>query len=137
MDAVRPFLILPITLCGVLLGAGVMGVGQAEAQSVASVSPDMPAPMAFNSCIACHTVKKDAVSFGPNLRGVVGRKAGSLDGYQYSAALKAADFTWDAERLDAWISGPKHVVSGTKMPFPGLPAPERRQEIIAYLSSLK
>ena len=122
-------------LMALLFGMAVMAAASVNAGAQTEGEPRPPA--SFGSCISCHSVKAGVVTFGPNLRGVVGRRAGSLDGYAFSEALKAADFTWDAEQLDAWITNPKHVVAGTKMPFPGLPYPDRRQEIIAYLSSLK
>lgn len=109
----------------------------AAAPDPAPLSDDPDPPLSFLSCSACHSIQKGTVSFGPNLRGVVGRKAGSLAGYDYSDAMRSADFIWDADKLDAWMRGPKHVLAGTKMPLPGLPISHRRQEIIAYLSALR
>jgi len=66
----------------------------------------------------------------------VGRKSGSVEGFSYSAAMKAADKTWTRRR---WIptSPPEGLVPGTKMIFPGLPKPEDRANVIAYLATLK
>ncbi|MBB4642871.1 c-type cytochrome [Rhizorhapis suberifaciens] len=94
-------------------------------------------PPAFAICAACHTVEPGQTSFGPNLRGLGGRRAASLPGYAYSPALKASGLTWDRATLDAWLTSPQKKVPGTKMPFAGLPDPEKRKQIIDYLMSLK
>ncbi|KQP50856.1 cystathionine beta-lyase [Methylobacterium sp. Leaf399] len=90
---------------------------------------------AFTACKACHQVGKNGV--GPNLVGVVGRKAASYDGYTYSAALKAADITWDDANLHAWLKNPKAKVPGTKMIFAGYPDDKKIDDVIAYLKTLK
>jgi cytochrome c len=85
-------------------------------------------------CIACHS--PDANRVGPMHRGVVGRKAGSLPDYAYSKALKAADFVWNDETLDKWLTNPQAFVPGQKMNFK-VTKPEDRADLIAYLKSLK
>jgi len=92
------------------------------------------APKAFNQCRACHIIGKNAV--GPNLAGVVGRKAGTADGFKYSDAMKAGP-TWDEAALTKYISDPKAAVPGNKMMFAGLKKPEDVAEVIAYLKTLK
>jgi cytochrome c oxidase assembly protein subunit 11 len=81
-------------------------------------------------CAACHAVDRNKL--GPRLGGVVGRKAGSAAGYNYSAALKSADFVWSAATLDRWLADPGAFVAGAKMPVRVLDAPSRR-DLIAYL----
>jgi len=70
---------------------------------------------------------------GPNLWGIFGRKVASKPGYDYSDALKSKDWTWDAERINTWITDPRQVAPGTKMSFPGLPDQKDRTDVIAYL----
>ena len=70
---------------------------------------------------------------GPNLHGVFGRKAGSRPRYAYSNALRSADFTWDAEKLDHWLQNPRTFLPGNKMTFPGLPDAMDRRDVIAFL----
>lgn len=90
---------------------------------------------AFAPCKACHQIGKNGV--GPNLVGVVGRKAASVEGYNYSAPLKSADITWDDKNLHEWLKNPKAKVSGTKMIFAGYPDDKKIDDVIAYLKTLK
>jgi cytochrome c len=88
----------------------------------------------FAFCTSCHTITPGGPNMtGPNLHGVVGRKAGSLPNYNYSDALKSAGFTWDPGRLDTWIAGPQAMLPGTKMTFIGMKDPKDRRDVIAYL----
>ncbi|HEY3888728.1 MAG TPA: cytochrome c family protein [Caulobacteraceae bacterium] len=91
----------------------------------------------FTQCAACHTTVQGGPNLtGPNLYGIFGRKAGSLDGYAYSDALKAAGWTWDAPRIDAWITNPHAVLATTKMSFVGMKDPKDRADVIAYLKTV-
>jgi cytochrome c len=85
-------------------------------------------------CGACHSPDADRV--GPHHRGVVGRVAGSVAGYHYSAALASAGFTWTEVLLDRWLANPQALVPGQKMNF-RVNDPADRADIIAYLGSLK
>ena len=69
----------------------------------------------------------------PHLVGLFGRKAGSLDGYSYSDAMKAADIVWSAETLATYIEKPKDFVPGTKMTFAGIKKEDQIEDLIAYL----
>ena len=89
------------------------------------------------NCAICHSVDPGANKIGPSLHGVVGRKSGSLPGYEYSSAMKAADKTWAPQTLDTYLAAPMQVVKGTKMIFPGLKSDTERQNVIAYLETLK
>lgn len=88
----------------------------------------------FGMCRSCHTIVEGGANLtGPNLHGVFGRKAGSLEGYNYSEAVKNAGFTWDAQHLDKWLAMPRDFLPGTKMTFAGLKAEKDRIDLIAYL----
>jgi cytochrome c len=91
----------------------------------------------FKKCALCHTTESGKNKIGPSLFGVVGRKAGSLDNYNYSEAMKKFDHTWDPETLDTYLADPRAVVPGTKMIFPGIKDEKERQDVIAYLETLK
>ena len=88
----------------------------------------------FARCRSCHTLTEGGPNMtGPNLYGVFGREAGGHPDYNYSAVVKAADFTWNAERLDHWLENPRTYLKGTKMSFAGIPDPEDRRDVIAFL----
>jgi cytochrome c len=88
----------------------------------------------FALCQTCHTVVEGGPNMtGPNLHGVFGRKAASVPGFNYSDVLKATGWTWDAARIDTWITDPKVALPGTKMTFAGLKDPKDRTDTIAYL----
>ena len=73
---------------------------------------------------------------GPRHRGVVGRRAGSLEDYSYSAALKGSGLTWDEATLDRWLTNPSALVPGTKMFFK-IDDAQSRADIIAFLKEQK
>ncbi|WP_114857135.1 c-type cytochrome [Azospirillum brasilense] len=87
----------------------------------------------FNQCKACHTIEAGGPNrVGPNLHGVVGRKAGSVETYKYSDAMKNAP-AWDEATLDAYLADPKSAVPGNKMAFSGVKNEQARKDLIAYL----
>jgi len=91
----------------------------------------------FIQCRACHTINAgDRNGVGPNLNGVVGRKAGTRAGYSYSPAMTASGVAWTAVTLDAFLARPSAKVPGTKMAFAGVAAKKTRDDIIAYLASV-
>jgi len=83
-------------------------------------------------CGGCHSMDKDKE--GPRLRGVYGRKAGSVTTFQYSAALKSSGFVWDDAMLDKWLTDTDAVVKGSDMDF-SLSNAEERAAIIGFLKS--
>jgi len=89
-------------------------------------------------CAACHSASASDKGFkaGPNLAGVMGRKAGTFPKFRYSKAMAATGFQWDAGRLDAFLAAPRKVVPGTTMPL-SVPDAESRRAIVAYLGSRK
>jgi cytochrome c len=93
----------------------------------------------FNQCKACHQVGPTAkAGVGPAQNGVIGSKAGSRAGYNYSTAMKEAGekgLVWDEATLSKFLENPKAVVPGTKMVFPGLKNEKDRQDVIAYLKA--
>ena len=92
----------------------------------------------FNSnCSVCHSAQAGVNKIGPSLHGVIGRRAGSLPDYSYSAAMKNSGKVWDPETMVAFLQNPRGTVPGTKMSFPGLHQPEAVQKIIPYLAGLK
>ena len=84
-------------------------------------------------CNSCHALDRNKI--GPMLEGVVGRRAGSAAGYEYSAALKNAGLVWSTDNLDRWLTNPSAFVPGAKMPVRVLDEPSRR-DIVAYLQKV-
>ncbi len=92
----------------------------------------------FARCAACHIAEKNGGNgLGPNLFGVVGRKAASLPNFSYSGALKTSGITWTPDKLKIWVSGPQKLVPGTKMAFGGLSSGHQIDDVVAYLQTLK
>jgi cytochrome c len=92
----------------------------------------------FQRCAICHNNTKGGPALiGPNLFGIVGRKAGTFPGFFYSPAMKSAGFVWTNAKLDAYITSPPQVVPGNKMTFGGISNATQRADLIAYLDTLK
>ncbi|WP_295632227.1 cytochrome c family protein [Novosphingobium sp.] len=89
----------------------------------------------FAICMTCHAIEAGVNKIGPSLHGVVGRKAGSIAGFTYSAANKNSGITWSPEKLFQYLEGPQRVVPGTKMSYAGLTDPQKRADVIAYLKT--
>ena len=146
----------------VLAGLALASCGQngdGEAAPAAEAAPSRPAPTAaekaallaalpapwnqadldngrrvFARCRSCHTITEGGPNMtGPNLYGVFGRQAGALPGYNYSNAVRQADFVWDGEQLDHWLENPRTFLRGTKMSFAGIADAQDRRDVIAFL----
>ena len=89
----------------------------------------------FAQCKTCHVIDAGVNRIGPSLHAVVGRKAGQIAGFSYSAANKESGITWTAEKLYQYLEKPARVVPGTKMAFAGLAKGQDRADVIAYLST--
>ncbi|WP_374452984.1 c-type cytochrome [Phenylobacterium sp.] len=154
------FMLSVLGSCALLAGCG-QGGGEKSATSTlatpapaaeheptaaekAAVLASLPAPYntadidngkaKFAMCRSCHTIVEGGANLtGPNLHGVFGRKAGALENYKYSDAVKNAGFVWDAEHLDKWLAEPRTFLPGTKMTFAGLKAEKDRIDLIAFL----
>ena len=123
-------------------GAETGGAGGAEAQEDVDIAGLMAAAdvakgqTVFKKCAACHKID-GANGVGPHLNGVVGRPVGSVGEFSYSDAMKAHGGDWTPDQLFNFLASPKKNVPGTKMAFAGIPKPEDRADVIAYLESLK
>ena len=91
----------------------------------------------FKQCALCHTAEPGKNKLGPSLFGVVGRESGSLPNYSYSDAMKNFHHKWTPEELNTYLTDPRKIVPGTKMIFPGLKDQHERDDVIAYLETLK
>jgi cytochrome c len=87
----------------------------------------------FEVCSACHAANGASNEVGPSLRGVFGRKAGTLEDFRYSPAMKRSGITWDAQSLAAFIAEPQKVVPANRMPYDGLPDARARADLLAWM----
>ncbi len=112
---------------------GMAAVPAAHAQDAAA------GQRVFNQCRACHVIENNGRNgVGPNLHGVVDRRAGAVQGFRYSAnmqELAQGGLTWTAENLDRYLANPKDVVPRGSMAFAGLRNEQQRKDVIAYLQS--
>jgi len=94
--------------------------------------------LVFQRCAICHRAEKDGGNgLGPNLFGVVNRKAAAVAGFNYSAALKTSGIVWTQDKLKQWVAHPSALVPGNRMAFAGLFDPGQQADVVAYLATLK
>lgn len=86
-------------------------------------------------CAVCHTAEPGVNKVGPTLAGVVGRKAGTVEGYNYSPAIKDSGIEWTPENLSKFIENPKEFLPGNKMVYAGLKDEAKRTALIDYLKT--
>jgi cytochrome c len=87
----------------------------------------------YGRCLACHALESDRV--GPRHCGVVGRRAGSIAGFDYSKAMKGSKLVWNAKTLDRFIADPPKTVPGTTMTYAGVKDAKERADLIAWLEA--
>lgn len=114
-----------------------VALGVAVAPSPAAAQDAAAGQRVFNACRACHTVDAGGRNgVGPNLHGVVGRKAASVEAFRYSAPMRekaGAGLAWTEDTLRAYLRDPKSVVPGGSMSYPGLRNDQQMNDLIAYL----
>ncbi len=105
----------------------------AQAQDVAA------GQRVFNQCRACHTIEAGGRNgVGPNLHGVVGRRAATIENFRYSANMRTlaeGGLTWTPENLDRYLTNPKDLVPQGTMAFAGLRNDQQRRDLIAFLTA--
>jgi cytochrome c len=115
-----------------LLAAGiVLGGG-----SAANAGDAARGKLLYEDCIACHPVERGVHGIGPTLFSIVGRKAGALDDYRYSPALRRSGITWTAEALDTFVADPQASVPANRMPYAGMTSGADRADLVAYLQQI-
>lgn len=114
-----------LALLGLIAGPGALWAAPADPAAGAVV---------FKKCVACHSTDPSGRNgLGPNLRGVVGRPSGKAPGFVYSPAMAAAKLVWTDKNLTRFLASPAQTVRGTRMTFAGLPNPQDRANLIAFL----
>ena len=87
----------------------------------------------YSRCIACHALKQDRV--GPRHCDLIGRRAGSVPGFEYSSAMKESKLVWNEKTLDRFLADPVKTVPGTTMTYAGVSDAKERADLIAYLAA--
>jgi cytochrome c len=136
---------LILTACGESAESTAEATSPAPSSTTASTAAPEAAPTPeergrklFNECAVCHTVKEgDGNRVGPNLFGIYGSEAGLSEGFAYSKAMKESGIVWTDEALDAYIESPAAFLRGNRMAYAGQRDAQKREDIIAYLKTLK
>ncbi len=117
------FLVMPLAVAGVSLSlaTGVSAADVAKGEKL------------YKKCKACHALEAGKKKIGPSLHGVFGRTSGTLEGFKYSKAMKAAAIVWDEETIGAYLASPKKYIPKNRMAFPGMKKEKDRVDLIAYL----
>ena len=108
----------------------------ASSAALAAGDPTAGEKVFASHCAVCHATTPGENKVGPSLAGIVGSKSGTVTGFDFSAPMKNANVTWDDANLDKYLANPTSFVHGTKM-FVNLPNETDRQNVIAYLETLK
>lgn len=112
-------------------------MGGAAPLSAAPAGDPVKGKSIFVRCAICHSVEPGKNMLGPSLNGIVGKQAGTVAGFAYSPAMKAAKIKWTSDNLSNYVTNPRAMVPGTKMIFAGLPNATDRANLIAYLAKPK
>jgi cytochrome c len=114
---------------------GLAAAPTAQAQDVAA------GQRVFNQCRACHVIENNGRNgVGPNLHGVVGRRAAAIEGFRYSANMRTlaeGGLTWDEANLRRYLTNPKDLVPQGSMAFAGIRNPQQLNDLLAYLAAQK
>ena len=115
----------------------IIATSPCTARASSDDDPELGVPEAAYVCLSCHAFRPGEPELeGPPLWGVVGRPVASVDGYEYSGALRAKGGTWTRERLDRWIAGPAAVTPGTTMTLGGVRNAADRKVVLDFIETL-
>ena len=115
---------------GMSLVALALGAGTAAGETAGDPAKG---EQVYRRCQGCHSIDRNRI--GPMHKGLFGRKAGSVPDFDYSDAMKNSGIVWTEVTLDQFLQGPRKMVPGTKMTFVGIPKPQDRADLIAYLEA--
>src|SRR5580698_1865136 len=133
--ALQTFTRLPSTFAA-SLGAGILLLTALmifPRMSRADADADRGKQLFEKRCTGCHSLNQDME--GPRLRGVYGRRAGTVSSFKYSAALHSSTITWDDDSLDKWLTNPDALIADNDMAF-RVVKPDERADIIRFLKTL-
>lgn len=118
------FLILPLVIAGVSLSVSTAALAAGDVAKGQKI---------YKKCKACHALEAGKKKIGPSLHGVFGRTSGTLEGFKFSKAMKAAAIVWDETTIAEYLASPKKYIPKNRMAFPGLKKEKDRADLIAYL----
>jgi cytochrome c len=124
---------LATSFAAILLGSACLAAAMARATG----DPVRGADVFRQNCAACHSQERGQNLVGPSLFSVVGRNAASLADFSYSSALKSSGVVWTEDQLMVYLKAPRRYIPGVKMMFPGLNDEQDRENVIAYLLTLR
>ena len=101
--------------------------------SVANAADPVNGKKVFKKCVACHSLQEGKNKIGPSLYNLLDRKAGLVEGYKYSKAMKSSGVVWDEESLDEFLIKPRKFIPKTKMAFRGIKNKSLRDDLIFFL----
>ncbi len=123
-----------LLMMSIIRSAGIVAALAAAASSPSLAQDAGAGERVYAQCRACHQIGEGARNIvGPQLNGLFGRKAGTVEGYTYSAANKNSGLTWDDATFRDYIKDPRAKIPGTKMVYAGLKDEQRITDLIAYL----
>ena len=103
--------------------------------SIANTADTVKGKKVFKKCVACHSLQEGKNKIGPSLYNLLGRKAGSVEGYKYSKAMKNSGVVWDEESLDKFLTKPRKFIPKTKMSFRGIKKKSLRDDLISFFKN--
>src|SRR3982074_3405521 len=112
---------------------GSVGMALMMTASAQAAGDEKRGEQVFNQCKPCHSLEADKNGVGPTLHGLFGRKAGTVAGYNYSAAMKNSGVVWNEDTLKQYLADPHKFIPGDKMVFAGIKNEEQLDDVIAYL----
>jgi cytochrome c len=126
-----------LSLAGMILTTGLAAANPAttikDATGATFTGDATAGEKTFRQCITCHKMEAGKHGIGPSLNGVIGKKAGSMAGYNYSGPMKKSALIWNDQNLADYLENPRKKVPGTKMTYAGLRKPQDRANVIAYI----
>ncbi|MDB5989634.1 MAG: hypothetical protein JWQ10_1037 [Herbaspirillum sp.] len=122
--------LLPPALLPLILVAGVL-----YGASAAGASAEDLGKKTYELCIACHSLKAGENGTGPTLYNLIGRTAGTTEGFRFSGPMKRSGIVWDQKTLTAYLRNPQEVVPGTRMPFSGMTDEAALKALEQYLET--
>ena len=120
-----------LVVTGIIIVISILSI--AIAIDIANATDPVNGKKVFKKCVACHSLQEGKNKIGPSLYNLLDRKAGLVEGYKYSKAMKNSGVVWDEESLDKFLTKPRKFIPKTKMAFRGIKNKSLRDDLISFL----